>query len=161
MCIIVDINTLPAVFTSTNSEHSHFKPVFDAINNGLAPMTVGGTKYRAEIEQMKSFRKYFAELSKARKLVSADDSVVDLLEAKIESDYSDPAFDDKHIVALTYATHGRIVCTKDKVLQHYITTRGTYSRVRDVPKLAKVYNERSRPNAIDRSLFTHSCLLCR
>ncbi len=160
MCIIVDINTLPAVFVATNSEHAQFKAVFDAIDNGIAPMTIGGTKYKNELAQMKSFTRYFAELGRAKKLVRANDQDVDALEAKIEADYSDPAFNDKHIVALTYSTRGKLVCTKDKVLQHYITTRGTYSRVRDVPKLAKVYNESSRSSMVGAALFRTACLLC-
>lgn len=157
MCIIVDMNTFAAVFNPSDAGHNQFRPVFEHIDNGKSALIVGGTTYMAELSQLGKYTKLLAELRRAAKLVQENDSDVDALEAKISSEFPDPLFNDKHIVALAYVSKARLICTKDKVLQTYLKSRNSYNRGKTIPK---IYNESTRPSALPTGSFNPKCRLC-
>lgn len=158
MCIIVDSNTLAAVLNPTDSEHRQFKPVFDHINSGKSKMIFGGTRFDGEIRKMPKYIKILAEMKKANKIVYTPYNKVDELEAEIEKVYTDPLFNDKHIVALAYTSNARMVCTKDGVLKDYLHKTGAFYSKHKIKPI--VFNERSRSRNMPTGNFRPKCNVC-
>lgn len=158
MCIIVDSNTLAAVLNPTDSEHRQFKPVLDHINSGKSKMIFGGSRFEGEVRKLPKYIKILAEMRKANKIAFASDDKVDALEAKIEKAYTDPLFNDKHIVALAYVANARMVCTKDGVLKDYLHKNGAFYSKHKVKPV--VFNERSRSRDMPTGSFRPKCSLC-
>jgi len=157
MCVIVDTNCFACVFNSSDSSHAQFKPIFDHIDNGKSKLTIGGTGYMRELQKLGRYSKLIAEMTRSRRAVTADSAKVDALEASIAGAFKDPSFNDKHIVALTYASNAKLVCTKDKTLEKYTKAREFYNRGKSIPK---IYNERSRASVLPEQHFRPLCKLC-
>ena len=93
----------------------------------------------------------------AGKVVEGDKEAVDKLESTIATRFKDPLFNDKHIVALSYVTNARLVCTKDSVLQSYLKAKEFYSKGKKKPK---IFNSKSKPKTIPTGSFNPTCALC-
>ncbi|MDY0306944.1 MAG: hypothetical protein RBR18_10960 [Desulfovibrionaceae bacterium] len=128
MCIVIDSNTISAVFKKDNAEHSEFLPVFEWITSGEGKMVLGGKKYRSELARLKSILKFITELTKINKTVSIDDAKVDNEFARINNKYKNKRFNDVHIVAIVCASGCRLVCTKDKASYDFIQMRSLYPK---------------------------------
>ena len=77
MCLVIDMNTIPAVFNPGHDNHDKYKPVLDWIINGKGKMVCGGTKYWDELRLIGKYIKFFNQLNKAGKVVKIDDAAVD------------------------------------------------------------------------------------
>ncbi len=158
MCIIVDINTLASVFKENSSDHEHFKPVQRHIVAKKSKLIIGGTKFNQELEENKDFIKILKIMKDRKQVVEADKSTVDSLHQQIENAFEDPKFDDKHIVALCYATNARLVCTKDSTLQAYLKANHFYNRKKTKPK---IFNSKSPASTVPTGrYFAPKCNLC-
>ena len=160
MCVIIDMNTLPAVFNSSDKKHAQFVPLLNHVNSRKSKITIGGSSYSAEIEKMPGLTKILAEMRRSKKLVIADSSKVDLLERQIAVKYplaKFPDFNDKHIVALAAVTNAKVVCTIDKPLQKYLKQKTFYDKSSLRPK---IYNEKTRASVLPNGQFKPTCKLC-
>ncbi|HET6747055.1 MAG TPA: hypothetical protein VFH06_03055 [Candidatus Saccharimonadales bacterium] len=157
MCIIVDINTLASVFKTSSADHGQFAPVLSHIRSRKSNLIIGGSKFEAELKLNKEFYKILSIMKSNGQAVEADRSRVDSLEASIAAKFSDPLFNDKHIVALCYISNARLVCTKDLVLQSYIKKRDFYNKGKTP---AKVFNSKSPAKIVPGGSFKPKCGLC-
>jgi predicted nucleic acid-binding protein len=157
MCIIVDINTFASVFSTSSNDHSQFKPILNHINNRGSCLIIGGTTFLCEVNKAKKYTKIIAELTKSRRLVKANDKLVDEFEACLVKKFTDPKFNDKHIVALASVSGARVVCTKDTILQNYLKKSEFYQNGKSAPN---IYNERSRPRTLPTGKFKPKCSIC-
>lgn len=160
MCIIIDMNTLPAVFDKGNKQHGQFAPIFNHIDCGKSKMIIGGSTYEKELYRISSIVKLLSELRRSQKLVVANKQTIDTLEKAIARKYPEskyPDFNDKHIVALAYATNARLVCTIDKPLQSYLKARAFYNKSKTRPV---IFNEATKPSVMPQGSFKPKCSLC-
>ena len=117
------MDTLSCVFNTKNERHNEFKPVFDQIEKGKIKIVYGGSKYKSELENAKSYFHYFnifnilTQYKKARKVIKLDDNKVDQKQQELEKIIQHPDFNDQHIVAIIIVSGCRLVCSKNS--KHY------------------------------------------
>jgi hypothetical protein len=100
MCVIVDTNSLAAVFKESCALHGEFEPVFRWIMRGRGRVVYGGSKYQKELSGAASYLRVFVELRKAGKAIKMDDATVDETQRGLEARTRAVGFNDAHIVAL-------------------------------------------------------------
>lgn len=134
MGVLIDANTIPSVFGKAG-DRDDFRPILAWIIKGKAKVIVGGSTYRDELKEMSSYLKLFAELSKLRKVHSAGDADVDLLEAKIKADEKSRDFDDPHLIAIVICSGCRVLCTNDVRCFKFVTNAKLYPKSNDRPSI--------------------------
>lgn len=136
MCLIVDTNCLSKVFKQSNKDHSSFAPVLAWILNGNGKLIIGGNTFKREIlGEISWFRGLLIQLTKAQKVVTIEDSKVDLLEEKIRNQIKDADFDDPHIVALAVSSKTKIVCTQDKRSLPHLCNKDVFPKRQSPPAI--------------------------
>jgi len=126
MCIIIDVNTFPAVFDDKNRQHNKFRPILCWITDGRGKIVLGGTTYRNELRKLKKFISLMSQLEKAGKLAPVNDREVDRVESRLRKLSICRGFDDCHIVAIVIVSSCRLVCSLDKSLHSYLKNKQLY-----------------------------------
>jgi hypothetical protein len=126
MCIIIDVNAIPSVFNLQASDHQEFRPVMKWIRYGKGKMVYGGTTYRQELRQLRSYLGLIAEYNKAGKVIEIEDREVDEAEGVLINKINDPKCNDCHIIAIVIVSGCRLVCSKDRQSFDYIKDRSLY-----------------------------------
>ncbi|WP_316832927.1 hypothetical protein [Pedobacter aquatilis] len=132
MCIVIDTNSLAAVFDSNSANHSAFKPLYDWIVNGKGMVVYGGTKYLAEIQK---YVGVFNELKKQNKAVKINDEAVDEMELTVSKQVVHVDFDDQHLIALLMVSKTRLICSLDQRAYKFFKHQQFFSRASDRPKI--------------------------
>lgn len=135
MCIIIDTNTLSAVFNPNSQNHNDFEPVLKWIIFGNGKLVYGGSKYTSELRRTNKYLKIFVELSKKRKVIKVDDSHVDSLEVEISNIINDSKFNDPHIPAIVIIAKCRLICSCDSSAYKYFKRKDIYPQGFGVPKI--------------------------
>ena len=133
MCIILDINILPAVFSSNTLNHDQFAPVLNWITKGHGRVLIGGSKYKSELSRT-PYLKFFSILSRYNRTISLNDEKVDAEQVYVEALETDPDFDDPHIIAMIRVSGCRLVCSNDKRSIRFVSQRKFYTRPMKPPK---------------------------
>ena len=69
MCMVIDANTIPCVFSKDNQTHSDFQPLLRWLLYGKAKMSLGGKLFTKEImEKQSSYVPFLMELKKVNKI---------------------------------------------------------------------------------------------
>lgn len=126
MCIIIDTNTLPAVFNSKNTEHQKFKPVFDWIINKTGRMVYGGTKYEKELEKLFSYLKLIRFLKECYKVIVVDKDSVDQNERLLLKGKKSKQFNDCHLIVIVIVSRCRIICSNDRKSFRFLKDSSLY-----------------------------------
>lgn len=134
MCIIIDINTIPSVFSKSAEDHSEFEPVFKWIIEDCGFMIYGGTKFKSELSKLKKYLGFLLELKKMNKIRECSTEDVDKVQKDIKAIIPDEDFDDPHIAAIIKVTGCRLICTKDARSVKYIQDKKIYNKGFIIPK---------------------------
>lgn len=135
MTIILDLNTLPAIFDATCTDHQNFKPVKDWIIDGPGLIIFGGTKYQQELKKCQKFFRLFIELGKINKTAEFETSLVDSYQCKVEKLVKSSDFDDPHIVALIAVSRCRLLASNDQRSYRFIKQKKLYPKDTHKPKI--------------------------
>lgn len=136
MCMIVDANVIPCVFSSKNSKHDDFRPVLKWLLYSRAKIILGGKLYTKEIvEKQKSYVPLMLELRKFNKIHFIDNDLVNTKEEEINDKESDPDFDDPHIIALSILSRAKIICSDDSRSFKFIKKMKEYDSDCVMPKI--------------------------
>jgi predicted nucleic acid-binding protein len=147
MCIVIDTNTIVAVFDNRNNEHAKFRPVLDWIISGKGKMVIGGSKYREEVfVKIRKYNRLIKHLQSKRKIVEIPPEEVDREESRIQTLETSPDFDDAHLIALLDVSGCLLICSNDKRAYPFLKKIELYQRRTTRPK---IYGspEGSRDNA--------------
>jgi predicted nucleic acid-binding protein len=135
MCIIIDTNTFSNVFDKESKGHHEFQPVYDWILNRNGKIVFGGTKYRLELKKAYRFLKIFGEFNRQRKLVTVDDVKIDEYQRILENKKKHKDFDDPHLVAISYISKCKLICTNERRAIPYLTCKDFYPKNSPRPKI--------------------------
>ncbi len=136
MCIVIDTNTIVAMFDTSNQEHAKFRPVLDWIVSGKGKIVIGGSKYREEVFiKIRKYNRFLNYLRIKRKIVEISTEEVDLAEVRIKSLESSPDFDDAHLIALLDVSGCMLICSKDERAYPFLKKMELYQRRSDRPKI--------------------------
>jgi hypothetical protein len=142
MCIVVDINTLSAVFSEDCDLHSEFCYVKNWINEGKGYVVFGGTKYKDELARTKKYLRLIRLLKDAGKAISISDAAVDTLEAEVISKTTGTTCDDQHVIALLGASKCYLLCSLDSRSYAFVKQRTLYPP--GMPKVKIYASSRNR-----------------
>lgn len=160
MCIVIDMNTIPAVFNSQSEHHDKYKPVLNWLIHGKGKMVCGGTKYWDEFRNIGKYISFFNQLNKAGRVVKVDDSEVDLKMNELMALCSDPDFDDPHIAALLIVSGCKIICTEDERSFPYIKNKKWYPKGKSVPKIYRKTSLKISTKLLCDENIAEVCLPC-
>lgn len=136
MCMIIDANTIPCVFSCTNQKHNDFKPVLKWLIYGKAKLNLGGKLLTKEIaEKQKSYMPFLLELNKFNKIHMFKSQIIDNKEKEIKQKESDPDFDDPHIIALSIISNTQVIVTDDARAFKFLKKIKEYDKNANVPKI--------------------------
>jgi hypothetical protein len=153
--VILDVNSLPAIFDRSNAKHSEFKPVYDSIMTGLGIVVFGGATYLTELKAMPRYLVLLAQLEKKRKVLKVNDAAVDVEEKRVAALCTDVDFDDPHLVAIVIVGRCRLVCTCDRRAVPYLKMAAFYPLPRDRPK---VYSGARNAGLLNDRRLVQKCL---
>jgi len=151
VCIILDVNILPSVFSRDAKNHSEFKPVYDWILGPNGKVVFGGTKYWTELSRMKQYLALFSHLNKKNKVVILIKDVVDDIQEKIDEKIYDLDFDDPHIIAIVIVSKCGIICSDDKKSYKFIKNNDLYPPGVQVPR---IYSNVSNKDLLNKKELT-------
>jgi len=151
MCIIIDVNVLPSVFSPETKNHSEFKPVYDWFLGPNGKIVFGGTKYLMELSAMRRYQSLFVRFGKQNKVAYLDDEVVDKIQENVESKIDDSDFDDPHIIAIVIVSKCGIVCSDDKKSYRFIKNTIFYPNGVQVPR---IYSNASNKDLLNNKELT-------
>jgi len=146
MCIVADPPTFVPIFKVDSANHSDFQPIKNWVLRGGGRFVIGGSKYRKELNGLRSVLPLIAELARMNKIIRRPDNEVDAEEAVVKRIVPSSDFDDEHLVALIRLTGCRVVCTSDLRSHKYFKSDALFPNRADRPS---IYSE-----------ATHSHLLC-
>ncbi len=155
MCIVIDINALPCVFSEDSECHDEFEPVERWILKGKGKIIIGGKKYMDELRKMPDYLSFLKELEKIGKVVPLEDDEVDSYEEKIKLIVNDSRFDDPHILAIIAISKCKVLCSNDKKSFDYIQKQEFY------PKGVKKPRIYSKRNCEDLLVDENIVAICR
>jgi hypothetical protein len=145
MCIVIDINTIPCVFSDGSDCHDEFEPVERWILKGKGKIIIGGKKYKDELRKMPDYLTFFKDLEKRGKVVPLEDNEVDSYEEEIKLIVSDSRFDDPHILAIIAISKCKVLCSNDKKSFDYIQNQALYPKGVKIPR---IYSKRKCENLL-------------
>ena len=135
MCIVCDPPALLAVFKPDHEKHSDFSAVKDWVLNGPGKLVIGGSQYKAELGRLRSLVPLIAELSRKRKIVSANDAAVDDGVAELKRVEPSTDFDDPHLVAIARETRCKLIGVIDPRSHRFLRRTDFYKQLKDRPSL--------------------------
>lgn len=157
MCIIIDTNTFRSVFDKSCKEHDDFYPVYDWILNKKGKIVYGGTKYKSELRLAYRFLRVFGQFSRMRKVVVLDDKPIDAYQEILEGLENHRDFDDPHLVAISYISKCRLICTNEKRALPFLARKDFYPNNSPRPK---IYSKKTNANLLCDKYFAEVCEPC-
>ena len=151
MCIIIDVNVLPSVFSSETKNHSEYKPVYDWFIGPNGKIVFGGSKYKGELLAMRRYHSLLVRYAKMNKVAYLEDEVVDKIQEDVKSKTDDSDFDDPHIIAIVIVSKGGIVCSDDKRSYRFIKDTAFYPDGIQVPR---IYSNASNKDLLSKKKLT-------
>jgi hypothetical protein len=113
MGVVIDTSCLAKVLDQKNSQHVRFAPVWAWVSTGKGKMVYGGTKYLAELDNMRRYWGIVAELRRQGRVLVLPKDQVDQIAMEVKSRIVEKEFNDEHLVAIVVKSKCRIVCTDD------------------------------------------------
>ncbi|MDY0129370.1 MAG: hypothetical protein RBR63_04180 [Methanosarcina vacuolata] len=135
MCLIIDINVLSSVFSSKAQDHSEFEPIFNWILSGKGKIVYGGTQYHDELVKNGKYIGLFTILGNKGKVKTVPRDKVDKIQAKLEKDFPDPKFNDRHLASIVIASKCNLICTNDKESYPFLKNPLMYPKGVSKPKI--------------------------
>ena len=142
MPILIDVNTIPAVFDAKHQSHKDFKSVLDWLNEGDGKIIYGGKKYKQELTRMSKYNGLFSEYKRAGKALNYDDTKIDARENDIKQKLTlkkistaNTRYNDSHIVAILAETKCKLLCSSDAQSYNSIKDVSLYDKSTDRPKI--------------------------
>lgn len=135
MCVVADPPTLVPMFKSSDPDHSAFSAVKDWVTNGPGKFVMGGAKYRAELNAVRSVIPFLTELEKRGKIVRRSDVEVDAEELVVKTIEPTKDFDDPHLVALVRLTGCKLICIRDPRSHRFLRATQLYRSTKERPRL--------------------------
>lgn len=163
MCILVDMNTIAALFDKSNSNHKEFEPVMKWILEGIGKMVFGGSKYRKELGKLKKFLPLIAELSKKNKVIQStkDDILIDKKESAINNDLilrkisaSDKRYNDAHLIAIIFVKKVKLISSLDKSSFKFLRESKYYGSTTDRPL---IYSGKRNSSLLNNPKYFSNC----
>ena len=114
MCIVLDVNVIPLIFSVEAESHDQFKPLLTWITNDVGKIVYGGEKYKQELSKLRKYLKLFSQLKKAGKAIEIDGDQVDQYQEELEEQVSHRDFDDPHLIAIIIVSRCRLIATAEK-----------------------------------------------
>jgi len=158
MCIVVDINCLPAVLNKKNAAHAEFKPVLDWIQEGRGKLVYGGSKYKEELGRLKRCLGTVIILENKRRTVHVPDQEVDDKQNKIDKSFVHSRFNDSHLVAIIIVSKCRLLCSQDKNSFPFIKRNEFYAGNVNRPK---IYSTRKNAKLLIDENIADICKPCK
>jgi hypothetical protein len=135
MCIVLDVNVFPEFFDSKNPSYNSYNKLRKWIFKGNGKLIFGGTKYREEVGQVKTYISVLAALDRAGKIVQLDDAAVDRIQTEVRAIEKSTKFDDPHLVAIVLCSKCRVICTNDVRALPYLKDLRFFKRAADRPRI--------------------------
>jgi predicted nucleic acid-binding protein len=157
MCIIIDTNTFSSVFDRTSSNHDEFLPVLNWVIEGEGKIVFGGTKYRNELKVAYKYLKLIGQLNRSRKVVQVNDPEIDAYQTILEAKENHKDFDDPHIVAISYVSKCKLICSLDKRAYPFFSRKDFYPNNSPRPS---IYSSKKNANLLCRKYTAEICLPC-
>lgn len=134
--MIVDVNTLPILFSKSNARHEIYEDILEWFLYDKAKIVLGGKLFTTEIcEKMAGYISLVSELNKCGKIHFINNEDVDKHEKLIKASEKDSDFDDPHIVALFDLSGAKIFCSEDSRSFKFIKKKELYKFRKDIPKI--------------------------
>lgn len=157
MCIVIDVNLFPQIFTKTHRQHADFAPLLKWIN-GSGRVVYGGTKYITEIRRMTQYWGMLLELKKTRKAEEVNIVMVDKEESRIKRATLGTDFNDAHIVAILIIAKRRLICSADKDADRYFLEQSLYPK--SFPR-TKIYRSVKHARLLNCKITYPLCRGCK
>lgn len=135
MCIVVDTNSLAAVFNENSENHDAFAPISTWIRTGKGVLVYGGSTYKRELNKAPRYARLFKLFRDAGQAVTIRDQVVDQLETDVRSATSGTTCDDQHIIALVGASRCPLVCSVDRRSHKFLKDGSLYPKGCSRPRI--------------------------
>ncbi len=161
MCIVVDINCLPAMFNERNAAHTEFKPVLNWIQKGRGKLVYGGSKYKQELGRLTRCLAVVITLGKQNRTVHVPDQEVDDEQSKIDKSFFHPQFNDSHLVAIIVVSRCRLLCSLDKNSYPFIKSDQFYTGKRPPVKKPKIYSNQKHVGLLIDENIVSICKSCK
>ncbi len=156
MCIVIDINTLSAVFKGSDAQHSEFSVVRKWILESNGKIVFGGTKYKSELSHLVQILKLINLLSSLNKVVKVNDENVDEEVIRLNGLENHPDFDDAHILAILNVSECKLLCSKDKRSFQFIKN----TKLRKSGLKPKIYSSVANEDLLCNENISDVCLPC-
>lgn len=135
MAVLIDVNTLPAVFSPSNLQHEDFRPVRDWVLTGRSTIVFGGTCYLEELKKIYRYMQLLLELQKVQKVKVLKKDSVDMAQKHIRTLEANPDFNDSHLVAIVSISGAKVLCSNDASSFRFIRDARLYPKNCDPPKI--------------------------
>lgn len=136
MCMVIDANTIPCVFSKDNQTHSDFQPLLRWLLYGKAKMSLGGKLFTKEImEKQSSYVPFLMELKKVNKIHFINNEQIVAKEDEIKKIETSSDFDDSHIIALLIISRAKILCSNDARLFKFVKKIRKYDSSAEAPRI--------------------------
>jgi len=136
MCMLIDANLIPVVFSSRNSRHAEYKCLLEWFLYGKPKIVIGGYFFTKEIAiSLKSYLPLFTEFSKLNKVHKIDDAAIQQLTEEINSSENNPDFDDPHLLALLVLSKAKLYCSEDERSYRFVKDKKFYPDGCNPPKI--------------------------
>lgn len=157
MCIIIDTNTFTSVFDKESLYHNEFAPVLNWIIEGEGKIVFGGTKYNEELKLAKKYLRFIGQLNRSRKVIQLGNISIDAYQTILEAREKHKDFDDPHLVAISYISKCRLICSLDKRAFPFLTRKDFYPNNAPRPK---IYSSKKNSTLLCRKYFADICNPC-
>lgn len=161
MCIVVDVNCLPAVLKEKHSAHAEFKPVFDWILKGKGKLVYGGSKYIQELGRLTRCLAVVITLEKQNRTVHVPDQEVNDEQSEIDKSFFHPQFNDSHLVAIIIVSRCRLLCSLDKNSFPFIKRNQFYAGKSPAVKKPKIYSNPKHKGLLIGKNIADICKSCK
>lgn len=161
MCIVVDINCLPAVLNKKDVAHPEFKPVLDWIQGGGGKLVYGGSTYIEELGRLKRCLAAVITLANKARTVHVPDQEVDDKQNEIDKLCVNRQFNDSHLVAIIVVSRCRLLCSQDKNSFPFIKSNKFYVGNRPPVKKPKIYTKRINEGLFVDANIADICKPCK
>jgi hypothetical protein len=128
MSIVIDTNTIVAVFDPANTNYQEFASIRKWIESKQGILVFGGTKYKTELGRVGRTQRIVRLMRDAGLAVSICDRTVDEIQNDIEQKTRGTECDDQHIIALLAASWCTLLCSQDKRSFPFVKDRQLYPR---------------------------------
>ena len=161
MCIVVDVNCLPAMLNKRDAAHAEFKPVLNWIQRGKGKLVYGGSKYLQELGCLTRCLKVVTILEKQNKTVHVSNQEVDYEQSKIDRLCSHSKFDDSHLVAIILVSRCRLLCSLDKNSHPFVKKKQFYAGKHPPVKKPKIYSNQKHVGLLVDENIASICRSCK